>query len=478
MLIGCHNEAFQNENIKIWKESKDSSIFPIISGIVPIALRFNPYTKKIENNNEVPFTSKTKDENSISKFITSKIPNFAETIRTEKEYQEKIEGGDKMNKVILFSEKKDSPTIYKALATHFRDRLQFFFIDFSQKKPKIKGLKDITPPKIIVHVGFDNEGEANEKKEIVKFEGEIKFEAISKFLDSYALNHKYDPNSSKRPFALKRSSHTIVNFRNYTKGFVEDYRAQVVFFDKSFDAVKEKFETVAKTLHGPANVIFFDCSSEESQKIAKEKFGVKSYPKLLVFASKAEKDATSSLEINLNTEVEDMVKLIKETEIKDNLRDVSDSVISSVIVTNAAQFKKVTLVYLFQGEEDEVPLSFRAVSAHPIFANNFDFIALNNPSTGTIKSFQVQKLPIVMGGLPAIGAFATDNPEAANSVRTIVYQGNIDDYFEFLEYTLGINEMVFPKPNEEVKTEHKSSSKKARFWRNYIVKHRWYMRIT
>ena len=169
------------------------------------------------------------------------------------------------------------------------------------------------------------------------------------------------------------------------------------------------------------------------------------------------------MEISLSNEVEDIIHSVTETEIKDNLRDVSDSVISSVIVTNGAQFQKVTLVYLFQGEEDQVPLSFRSVSANPLFAKNFEFIALNNPSVNTLKSFQVQKLPTVIGGLPSIGAFATDNPETANSIRTIVYQGNIDNYYEFLEYNLGILEMVFPKVKEETVTEQKSTSKKSEF---------------
>ena len=258
LLIGCHLEAFQNDNTKMCKESKDSNIFPIISGIVPVALRMNPYTKKIENNNEVPFTSSTKDESTISKFVTSKIPNFVESIRSEKEYKDKVEGGDKINKVVLFSEKKDAPVIYKALATHFRNKLQLFFVDSSSKKLKIKGLKDINPPKIVVHVGYDNDGEAKEVAETVHFNGEINFATISTFLENYALDHNYDPNNLNKPQSMKRSSYTIVNFKNYTKGFVDDYRAQVVFFDKSLKTIEDKFTTISKTLHGPANVVFFD----------------------------------------------------------------------------------------------------------------------------------------------------------------------------------------------------------------------------
>lgn len=287
---------------------------------------------------------------------------------------------------------------------------------------------------------------------------------LIRFLEPFALIDKYDPHSSDKPHYQKRGKYTFVTHKNYTRAFVDDPRAQVVFFDKDFGNVKDKFEYVAKELHGPANVVYFNCETEEAQKIAETQFGVKKFPRVMIYSTGTEKNADSALEISFATDAEDIVDIVSETEIKGNLKDVSDSMVSSIILNNAVQLRKITLVYLYEGDDEELPLSFKAVSTNPKFAKNFEFIALKNPGKLTLQQFQVPKLPVILGGIPPQeNPDENAPPEAANSLRTMIFQGKIDDYYELLEYNLGVLATFFPESQEEQKTNESSTKTVTEF---------------
>jgi len=116
LVIGCHNEEFQNDATPFCLNEPDSDTFPLISGFVPPTTRFNPYTKKIEENKEISFANRPKTEKAMSKFVTTNIPNFVNPIAKGKEYDSQIKSNKKINKIVLFSEKSTVPVLFKALA--------------------------------------------------------------------------------------------------------------------------------------------------------------------------------------------------------------------------------------------------------------------------------------------------------------------------------------------------------------------------
>ena len=455
LTIGCHKDEFQNEMTPMCQQEADSGIFPLISGFVPPSNRYNPYTKKIEDNQETPYGNRPKKEKNFSKFILSHLPNFVSPIAKGKEYDTKMKSNKKINKVVLFSEKSISPGLYKALASKFKDRIEFYFINASKMKKKVKKLGIDSFPTIIVHANVDPDGENLSTQSIETYDGENDILELTEFLTPFALNEKYDPSAGDKPQYQRRGKYTFVNHKNYSRGFMEDYRAQVVFFSKDYDSVKEKFEYVAEALHGPANVVYFNCESEQSQKIA-DKLGIKKYPRILVFSTGAEKDKESALEISLSTRAEDIQNIVEGTEIKDNLREVSDSVISSLILTNAVQLRKITLVYLYEEENDDVPLSYKSMSTNPIFKEHFEFVALKEPSQVTMQQFQVPKLPVIIGGIPPPEDADPESPEAQGGIRSMVYQGEINDYFELLDFNIGVLQSFFPDSDEGMNSQQRS----------------------
>ena len=484
VTIGCHQEGFP-DMMPACKQEINSGVYPLISVMAPPYRRKNPYTKQLEDNKEVPYGNRPRTSKSMSKFLQSNIPNFSELISKGSDYDDKVLNSKAINKVVLFSEKLDKskqpPVLYKALTNHFKDRLEFYNIDTQKLKKRVKSMNITDFPTILVHANYDSEsqeldqGENNlenlmkaasesefeviESENIVKYTGSIDILELIKFLEVLALNSKYDADVSSKPNEERRSKYTIVNHSNYTKGFINDYRTQVVFFDESFDGIKEKFDHVAEELHGPANIVFFDCKTKQSKDIAKENFNIKKFPNILVFSTGVEKDVDNSLEISPSIDADDLVSLIMETEMKDNLKDVSDSMISSVILTNALQLRKMTLVYLYEdnSRSDEIPLAFKALSMHPRFVDNVDFVAIKNPGEMTRQQFQVRKLPIIIGGLPPPEGMDASNPEGGGNIQTMVYQGDVNDFYELLSYNLGAINMFYPQSEEEQKAKEKTS---------------------
>jgi hypothetical protein len=166
--------------------------------------------------------------------------------------------------------------------------------------------------------------------------------------------------------------------------------------------------------------------------------------------------------ISSSTEGYEIVEMVKETEIKDNLREVSESTLSSIILSNAAQLRKVTLVYLYEGDEADVPLAFKSMSTNPAFEDKVDFLALKNPTHMTIQQFNVPRLPVIIGGLPPPENMP-ETPETQGQIQTMVYTGNVEDYFELIDYNMNILNMFFPKTDEDKQQETKRSEKTIDF---------------
>lgn len=154
MIVDCAKESFQNAQTPVCQNEPDSGIFPLLSGFVPPSTRFNPYTKKVEDNQELPYGARPKTEKSMTKFITSNLPNFVLTVSSKADAESKLSPTKHINKVVLYTEKTTPPVLFKALATHFKDHLDFYFVDVNKHKKIAKkhGVKEYPTIKIYSQV--------------------------------------------------------------------------------------------------------------------------------------------------------------------------------------------------------------------------------------------------------------------------------------------------------------------------------------
>ena len=127
VAIGCHMLEFQDDddNYPRCGFNKLNNL-PKIQGMSPPEIPFNPYTKVANEFSEKSFSADMTYEE-IYKWILSSMPEYIKTLKTRADVSTMLENKD-LIKVILFSSKKDTSSLYRALASNFRFKLKFYYI--------------------------------------------------------------------------------------------------------------------------------------------------------------------------------------------------------------------------------------------------------------------------------------------------------------------------------------------------------------
>eukprot|EP00347_Sterkiella_histriomuscorum_P010918 403374430 len=117
------------------------------------------------------------DWKSIANFATKKMQSFVSLI-TSDNYEQFIQRDPIKYKVLLFTERRSTPPIYKALSKQYKDKLMFGEVRKSDTV-MINNFQVTEFPKLLVITNpytFENE----------KYQGEIKIDRITKFLNNYS----------------------------------------------------------------------------------------------------------------------------------------------------------------------------------------------------------------------------------------------------------------------------------------------------
>lgn len=106
----------------------------------------------------------------------------------------KAENDLEVNRVILFSKKAKTPPIYKVLASEFRDRLRFAFIEAEKQEEIMRQFRDMATefPTIIVMKTFDTT--TNQTLDVVPMlkydKKEYKLDELKEYLNQFARADK------------------------------------------------------------------------------------------------------------------------------------------------------------------------------------------------------------------------------------------------------------------------------------------------
>jgi len=111
---------------------------------------------------------------SIAKAAIDMLPNFVHKVDAKSE--EKFVGNS-LGKVMLFTDKKNVPTLFKALALEYRNRLVFGWIKSSEKELVDKYEVEKFPTVLVQKKG---------ETATTKYEGKVGFDALNAFLKTYA----------------------------------------------------------------------------------------------------------------------------------------------------------------------------------------------------------------------------------------------------------------------------------------------------
>jgi curved DNA-binding protein CbpA len=117
----------------------------------------------------------------IFKFGASRMQSFVRIINSNN-YGDFITENPSQHKVVLFTQRKSTPPLFKSISKHFKDKLSFGEIRQSEKELVQRFEVKNFPSVLIISDGENYKG--------VKYEGALTRDALEKFLNQYAYSSK------------------------------------------------------------------------------------------------------------------------------------------------------------------------------------------------------------------------------------------------------------------------------------------------
>jgi hypothetical protein len=285
LLVDC--DLVVPRNISHCNSPSKVDTFPKIKLLVPPMYKFDPKTKKMNSHVEVDYNEEMVTPENIFNFISKHVPSYS--TKLTKETISNFLGQPLFNKVILFTEKETTPTIYKGLSSLFYDRILFGEIHSNQTE-FIQQFNVTKFPSIII---LKNPFLLKDNYEIIPYTGPIKSEEISDFIEQHALREKnYIKRLSdmkfEKQFFSKISNENLENFfdseenRNKTK---------IVYFtneESDLNKIPEDIKRFAGMTSGFFQFGMFSCKN--NKKICKSELyvDVDKLPSLIAFNPNSE----------------------------------------------------------------------------------------------------------------------------------------------------------------------------------------------
>ena len=166
--FGCDKKPFQ-PNFSLWKTPD---------------IKFNPYTGKRMPLTQMPFRSTEVTQPRIKDWFTNNQPDYTQELISETD-AEQFEQEEGINKVYLFSTKKQTPPIYQALAANFNNQLRFAIVKKgSVISEQLASEFSVTKwPTLLVNIQNGTEDTRN-----VVYDGPLKLPELKKFVSEFALD--------------------------------------------------------------------------------------------------------------------------------------------------------------------------------------------------------------------------------------------------------------------------------------------------
>jgi len=190
----------------------------------------NPHQKGLPWKNPEPYQGQ-RTASAIANYATSRLPNFVVTKNLDSFFSD-----SSLNRVALFTDKKKTSNIYKALAIEFKDRLAFGQVSGSNKELMSKYDIESVPTFVVI----DKEGTH-------KFEGKPSLESLTAFFEPYAKPLEKKTNSRQRQQTQQSEPEP-------------DRPAELIEISD-----ESSFQSQCLDKSGPSLIAIFDKSSDEAE---------------------------------------------------------------------------------------------------------------------------------------------------------------------------------------------------------------------
>lgn len=408
ILIDCgadENEAKKFERCKAPKEAAESDYFPVITLLVPPELKFNPYTKKFNKHYERQWDRPEFSENLVYNFITSSISNRG--VKLNSDNIDDFLSNQEYNKLVLFTDKKQTPLIFRGLSNYFFNQMLFGEVEKDQEK-LIKRFNVKSFPTLMVYKTQEDSDDLLDEPVVQFYQGKINAKDIAEFLSEYALKQKkylegtqnFKPAKTLLSKAIKEITPQQLKEASF---FEKNKNKQIILFlnsnenlkfeinknlnEAEIEAQNALFPEALKKLFTEASGFFYfyrvNCLSEADAAFCKESFKAKALPALAVLRS-ASLEKAELLPLEAEELQAEMLRLFP-------------SEISFVNPQNlqmnlqiAINQNKVPLMYFYQ---DSVPLGLHLISYEGKYKQYVELMAFEVPPKEILTNFQVTKLP-------------------------------------------------------------------------------------
>lgn len=417
ILINCDQDlnspqAFEFEKCKVPKEAKDNQdYFPVITLLVPPELKYNPYTKKFNKHYERMWDRPEFSENLVYNFITSSINNRG-IVRLNNDNIDDFLANQEYNKVVLFTDKKQTPLILRGLSNYFYNQLSFGEVEKDEKK-LVEKFEVKSFPTLMVYKTQEDSDDLLEEPVIEFYKGKINAKEIAEFLSEYALKHKkYLENTNnfkaaknqlvkafkavsveeirEKSFFEKNKNKKIILFLNKDEKLNNLKNKQVnnnLINEAEIESQNNLFPESLRKLYKEASGFFsffmLSCLSESELAFCKETFKAEEFPALALL----DKDSLAKAQLlpldyeELQSEIirifPSEINFVNPQNLQMNLQ---------VAITN----NKVPLMYFYQ---DAIPLGLLLISHEGKFKQFIELMAFEAPPKEMLNNFQVTKLP-------------------------------------------------------------------------------------
>ena len=419
ILIDC-DKSHMNECRETEEEDIEDAFYRI-EMYVPPQYKYNPYTKELNPHQKLQYAKTDISDKALYKFLTKIIISREQKVTNENYENFKLRAD--LNKVILFTNKKNTPLMFRGLSGYYYDRLHFGVVQDTEKA-LCERLNITNFPSIMIIQTIEDGVIIDEPIDIL-YKGELDVDHIVKFLDKYALQEKlyltrkHDKVEDEKNlnYFFKLPADKAMDF------FTKKKDKEIIFyFDNnvkngkiSYDNLSEDIKEFNAETHGYFLFGYIDCTGEEKEKICRSTFKNKEFPNMILYKPNSSVKEKISKAIELPLEIENIrreINILYEPNVK-----TANAMNFQVMLSESVTSHKIVLLYLFDGN---IGLGFSLLTRKPLFKDLFDFVVMDNPPPEIKKNLQCNHLPYISIVIP--DDTRTDkngNPE----MKLMVYTG-------------------------------------------------------
>jgi len=345
-------------------------------------------------------------ENLVYNFITSSIANKAIT-KLNIDNIDDFLSNQEYNKIILFTDKKQTPLIFRGLSNFFFNQLLFGEVEKEEKK-LIEKFNVKSFPTLMIYKTQEDSDDLLDEPLVEFYQGKINAKDIAEFLSEYSLGHKKYLENTKnfKPAKLlfAKAIKEITQKELQDKSFFEKKKIilflnnnknleNLVYLDlknlseTEIEAQNMLFPESLRKIYTETSSLFYfyrlKCSSEADAAFCRNSLKAQEFPALVII----DKDSLAKAEL-LPMEYEELqskILRILPSEITFVNPQNFQMSLQSVIKEN-----KVPIMYFYQ---DAIPLGLHLISHEGKFKQHVELMAFEDPPKEMLKNFQVTKLP-------------------------------------------------------------------------------------